>query len=76
MFADHFESVLSIYENVLCVTKFPCEVVELLLVREADFEILIRIWYGDLLVLQNPVGFRIRTGTIQCSNHRLDSRGS
>lgn len=77
MFADHFESVSSIYKNVLCVTKFSCEIVEVLLVREADFEILIRIWHGDLLILQEePVSFRIKTETIQCSDHRLDSRGS
>lgn len=52
MVADHFESVSSVGKNVLGVTEFSSELVEVLLVGEAYFEVLVRVWYCNLLVLQ------------------------
>lgn len=57
------------------MTKFSREVVELLLVREANFEVLVRIWYRNLLVLWTaPENVSISTGITRCSYHKLNSR--
>lgn len=37
MFADDLQRVSRIGKDVLCMTKFPPEVVEVLLMREIDF---------------------------------------
>lgn len=52
MFANDLKGVSSIGKNVLRMTKFTPEVMEVLLVREFDFELLVRIWYRNLLVLR------------------------
>lgn len=64
MFADDFKGVSSIDKDVLCMTKFAPEIVKVLLVREIDFEFVVRIRYCNLLVLQKaPIGAVIRFRT-------------
>ena len=52
MFGDNAESVHHVGENVPGMMKLSSEMVEALLVREVDLEVLIWIWYCNLLILQ------------------------
>lgn len=52
MFGDNAESVHRIGENASGMMKLSSEMVEVLLVREVDLEVLIWIWYCNLLILQ------------------------
>ena len=52
MFGDNAESVHRVGENAPGMMKLSSEMVEVLLVREVDLEVLIWIWYCNLLILQ------------------------
>jgi hypothetical protein len=52
MFGDNVESVHRVGENALGMMKLSSEMVKVLLVREVYLEVLIWIWYCNLLVLQ------------------------
>jgi hypothetical protein len=52
MLGDNAESVHRIGENAQGMMKLSSEMVEVLLVREVDLEVLIWIWYCNLLILQ------------------------
>lgn len=51
MFGDNAESVYRIGENTPGMMKLSSEMVEVLLVREIDLEVLIWIWYCNPLIL-------------------------
>ena len=52
MFGDNAESVHRVGENAPGMMKLSSEMVEVLLVREVDLEVLVWIWYCNLLILQ------------------------
>jgi hypothetical protein len=64
MFGDNAESVHRVSENAPGMMKLSSEMVEVLLVREVDLEVLIWIWYCNLLILQMPTAIaavKVRT---------------
>jgi hypothetical protein len=51
VFGDNAESVHRVGENAPGMMKLSSQIVEVLLVREVDLEVLIWIWYCNLLIL-------------------------
>ena len=52
MFGDGVESIPRVDENAPGMMKPSPQIMKVLLVREVDLKLLIRVWYGNLLVLR------------------------
>jgi hypothetical protein len=64
MFGDNAESVHRVGENASGMMKLSSEMVEVLLMRKVDLEVLIWVWYCNLLILQiatASTAVRVRT---------------